>query len=348
MKKILALAMAWIGLSMAGTTLDVEAQQRRLEIIEEVNSMQTTWKAGINPRFDGASKEFVKRQLGSFEDKDHSRYDLLPKIEHNVDASAIPTAFDWRQTAGTMCPSVNVIRDQSNCGSCWAFGAAESATDRLCIQTNGGKQFMIGAADILSCCSTCGSGCNGGYPSQAWHWLTTTGAVTGGNYQDYSWCWSYPYPTCEHHNNKTTYVQCSSLPSYPTPTCKKSCDTQTTYKTAYSSDKHTFSTSYGVPQNVSQIQTDLMTYGPQEVSFSVYEDFETYTSGIYVHKTGQYLGGHAVKFMGWGVGSASEGNQPYWIVANSWNNDWGENGYFRILRGVNECGIEGSVVAGKV
>jgi aminopeptidase C len=38
---------------------------------------------------------------------------------------------------------------------------------------------------------------------------------------------------------------------------------------------------------------------------------------------------------------------PYWLVANSWNNDWGEDGFFRIIRGVDECGIEDYAVAGK-
>lgn len=53
-------------------------------------------------------------------------------------------------------------------------------------------------------------------------------------------------------------------------------------------------------------------------------------------------GGHAVKIIGWGV----ENGTKYWLVANSWNNKWGENGLFRILRGVNECNIEDRVVAG--
>jgi cathepsin B len=46
--------------------------------------------------------------------------------------------------------------------------------------------------------------------------------------------------------------------------------------------------------------------------------------------------------LGWGV----ENGTPYWLVANSWNSDWGDNGYFRILRGKDECGIEGSISAG--
>jgi len=47
--------------------------------------------------------------------------------------------------------------------------------------------------------------------------------------------------------------------------------------------------------------------------------------------------------LGWGVDSGT----PYWIVANSWNPDWGNQGYFCIRRGHDECGIESEVVAGK-
>lgn len=86
-----------------------------------------------------------------------------------------------------------------------------------------------------------------------------------------------------------------------------------------------------------------MSFGPVETGFTVYEDFPAYKSGVYSHQTGKSLGGHAVKFIGWGV----EKDVPYWIVANSWNDDWGEKGFFRIKRGNNECGIENSVVAGQ-
>ena len=54
------------------------------------------------------------------------------------------------------------------------------------------------------------------------------------------------------------------------------------------------------------------------------------------------LGGHAIRILGWG----EENGTPYWLVANSWNYDWGDKGTFKILRGSDHCGIESGVVAG--
>jgi cathepsin B len=70
-----------------------------------------------------------------------------------------------------------------------------------------------------------------------------------------------------------------------------------------------------------------MTNGPVEVLFYVYEDFYSYKSGVYKHVTGDDLGGHAVKLLGWGV----ENGEPYWLCANSWGTGFGENGFFKIF-----------------
>ena len=69
----------------------------------------------------------------------------------------------------------------------------------------------------------------------------------------------------------------------------------------------------------------------------VYEDFYAYKSGVYQHVTGKQNGGHGVKLMGWGV----DNGVKYWLVANSWGTVFGEQGYFKIKRGNNECGFEG-------
>ncbi|CAG2064669.1 unnamed protein product [Timema podura] len=90
------------------------------------------------------------------------------------------------------------------------------------------------------------------------------------------------------------------------------------------------------------MQLEIYKNGPVEGAFTVYSDFVQYKSGVYQHVTGTVLGGHAIKIIGWGT----EEDTPYWLVANSWNSDWGDHGFFKILRGSDHCGIESQVSAG--
>jgi cathepsin B len=146
------------------------------------------------------------------------------------------------------------------------------------------------------------------------------------------------------HHVTGKYAPCGAN-EYPTPKCPRACDANSTYTTPFAKDKHVFKSSYSIGSDPTQIQQEILTNGPVEAAFSVYADFESYKSGVYRHVTGDYLGGHAIKILGWGVDTTSK--LPYWLVANSWNTDWGEQGFFRILRGQDECGIEDSIVAGK-
>jgi len=77
--------------------------------------------------------------------------------------------------------------------------------------------------------------------------------------------------------------------------------------------------------------------GPVAVAFAVYNDFFNYVSGVYkADKTTGLAGYHAVKLVGYG----EQHSTKYWTVANSWATSWGNKGYFDIVRGVNECGME--------
>jgi cathepsin B len=183
----------------------------------------------------------------------------------------------------------------------------------------------------------CGNGCDGGYPSGAWSYWKRTGIVTGGPYGDTKNCYAYQIPPCSHHVNGTLPA-CTG--DTPTPRCDKKCANGAEWL----SDKHKGSSSYSVSSSVEEIQKEIMQNGPVEAAYTVYADFPTYKSGVYQHITGEELGGHAVKIIGWGT----EGSTPYWWVANSWNSEWGDKGYFKILRGKNECGIEDGIVAGDV
>jgi len=265
-----------------------------------------------------------------------SGFKLPRKPAPKVDA--LPKNFDARTTWGSICPSTSEIRDQAACGSCWAFGAVESITDRICIHSSGAKQPHMSAEDMNSCCMFCGAGCDGGDPGAAMNYYTSTGIVTGGNYNSNQGCSPYTIESCDHHVNGSL-PPCG--PEGPTPACPMACDSN--YPSTWLGDKWIGSQAYSVDSNPTDIQSEIMTNGPVEAAFSVYEDFLQYKSGVYRYTTGEFLGGHAIKILGWGVDTKSQ--LPYWLVANSWNTDWGAKGYFKILRGQDECGIEDDIVA---
>lgn len=318
----------------AGLTTAVVSENLFLEqtpIIEYVNDLKTTWTAGHNHYFDGKTLDEIKSLMGTLETPEHLKLPIKD-IEVRADLpESFNSADNWPK-----CDSIKEVRDQSTCGSCWAFGAAEAMSDRICIASNQTLQTRISSEDLLTCCGiSCGNGCNGGYPSAAWNYFKRTGIVTGHLYDDKTWCSSYAFPPCDHHTTGK-YEPCGA--SKPTPSCKKTCGNGA----SYDSDKWHADSVYSVPSNVEKIATEIMTHGPVEAAFTVYADFPTYKSGVYHHTSGSALGGHAIKIVGWGV----EAGTPYWLVANSWNEDWGDNGFFKIKRGNNECGIEGQIVAG--
>lgn len=301
-------------------------------IIDEVNSLQTTWKAGHN--FENIDLEYIQGLCGTLDDPNRSQ---LP-VHRNLFAMDLPDSFDAREKWGDICPSTKEVRDQGSCGSCWAFGAVEALTDRICIHSNGEHKPHISAENLLACCGIwCGFGCNGGFPSSAWRFFENTGIVTGGQYNSSQGCQPYSIPSCEHH---TTGPKKPCSGSGPTPQCEKQC--REGYNVSYTNDKHYASSHYSVSSEPEAIMKEIYTKGPVEGAFTVYADFPNYKSGVYKHVSGSQLGGHAIKILGWG----EENGTPYWMVANSWNPDWGDKGFFKILRGSNECGIEGGIVAG--
>ena len=110
----------------------------------------------------------------------------------------------------------------------------------------------------------------------------------------------------------------------------------------YLEDRHKFSSAFQLEKDVEQIKTEIYTNGPVDATFQVFEDFLTYKSGIYKYETGKRTALHTVKLIGWGV----EDDIPFWRVVNSWNEDWGEEGQFRIRMGTDECSIESQVEGG--
>jgi cysteine peptidase C len=296
-------------------------------LIKTINSVQKKWTASADQGtlLSGATIGQVKGLLGA-------RRQNKPTtniVTHSSMDKAVPTSFD-ASANWPNCPTIMTIRDQSACGSCWAVAAAETISDRYCTILGDKdakyQNVMISAANLLSCCVTCGMGCGGGYPDFAMQYWVNTGLALES-------CQPYPFPKCEHHISGGKYPPCPKN-EYPTPPCSSTCTgNATATETLYTGSK-----SYSL-SGEQDFQKEVMTSGPIEVTFDVYEDFLTYKSGVYSHTTGNFLGGHAVKLVGWG--QTSDGTK-YWVINNSWNTDWGNKGQFWIARGTDECGIEDS------
>jgi len=264
---------------------------------------------------------------------------MLPRKQVKPGVTALPASFDVRTNWPNCAVVSGHIRDQSNCGSCWAHGTTEAFNDRKCIKSNGAFTELLSVSDTTACCGflACFSmGCNGGQVGSPWTWFKRTGVVSGGDYGDNKYCYDYTMPQCAHHVNSTTLPSCDDVKQV-SPTCNKKCDSNSTID--YDSDKNKGSSSYSL-RSVDDIKQDLVSYGSVTAAFTVYEDFLTYTSGIYKHTSGRALGGHAVKIVGYGTLDG----QDYWIVVNSWNDSWGANGLFLIAQG--DCGIDSQCHAG--
>jgi len=133
-------------------------------IVDTVNSMKTSWTATAYPKWKTMTFDELKNLNGALTPPKTSEFQL-PVVSRV--ANDIPAEFD-SATAWPGCDSINEIRDQANCGSCWAFGAAEAITDRYCIASGQKDHTRISMENLLDCCTTCGFGCGGGYTIRAW------------------------------------------------------------------------------------------------------------------------------------------------------------------------------------
>ena len=222
-----------------------------------------------------------------------------------VPSNDLPEAFDGRKE-WPECQQE--IRDQQRCGSCWAFSSATSFAQRICKATQGKTKVVLSAQHAVSC-DVNNFGCQGGYLDKNWDFIEETGLCL-------ETC--FPY---ESGNGTTT--KCS------VPPCKDGSEWKV-YKAKNTKDY----------TNVDAIKKTVMEDGYIQTGFSVYSDFMSYKGGIYEHKSGYLMGGHAVVIVGWGV----ENGVGYWIAQNSWGPKWGEEGFFRIKFG--QCGFDSRGISG--
>uniref|UniRef100_A0A3B5AI44 Tubulointerstitial nephritis antigen like 1 n=1 Tax=Stegastes partitus TaxID=144197 RepID=A0A3B5AI44_9TELE len=231
--------------------------------------------------------------------------------------------------------------DQGNCAASWAFSTAAVASDRISIQSMGHMTPQLSPQNLISCDTRNQGGCAGGRVDGAWWYLRRRGVVT----ED---CYPYRPPQQTPAEVGRCMMQSRSIgrgKRQATQHCPNAHN--------YHNDIYQSTPPYRLSTNEKEIMKEIMDNGPVQAIMEVHEDFFVYKSGIYKHtdvsftKPPQYRkhGTHSVRITGWGEERNFDGtSKKYWTAANSWGKNWGENGYFRIARGDNECEIEAFVI----
>ncbi|KAF8793380.1 Dipeptidyl peptidase 1 like protein [Argiope bruennichi] len=284
-------------------------------LVNQINRAQKSWKATMYSELQNTPLDALIRRAGGLV----SRV-FRPPVPAPIDfkvlkaSFGLPTEFDWRNVSGTNY--VSPVRNQGPCGSCYAFSSLAMLEARLRIMTNNTLQVQFSPQDVVSC-SKYSQGCEGGFPY----------AIAGKYAQDFG----------------VLPEEC-----YPYEGSDGSCAPKKDCKRFYVAEYNYVGGLFG-GCNEELMKLDLVKNGPLTVAFEVYPDFQLYSGGIY-HHTGIgdkfnpfHLVNHGVLITGYGIDNKT--GEKFWIVKNSWGTAWGENGYFRIRRGTNECNIESMAVS---
>ncbi len=251
----------------------------------EINAIPGTWRASLSSsnKFFNMTVRQAMRLMGT--KRDPKRRASIPISRESVDASAIPATFNGTSAWPQCADVIGHIRDQSDCGCCWAFGSTESFNDRLCIKTN--STTLLSPQDTCSCCNSahgCQSGgCDGGFTEDAFNYFMRSGLVTGGDWGDKGKgdsCFPYQLQTCGHHE-ASPLTPCPNICSpgeCSTPKCPTTCS-EKAYAKAWTADKHKAAGGAYRLASVAAAQQDIMKYGSISAAFTVYSDFLTYTDG---------------------------------------------------------------------
>jgi len=268
------------------------------QIISETNAQGLSYTLGHNQFSDMNQEEFKATMLGY---KKAAAFGGAPKLgEHVHDGSDLAASVDW-VSKGAVTP----IKDQGQCGSCWAFSTTGSTEGAYEIAS--GKLKSLSEQQLVDC-STQNNGCQGGSMELAFTYLEGAGSCTEA---------SYPYKAVG-------------------GTCKvSSCSKALT--SGQVSGYKTVGGFFGATEQ------DLMSAVQQNpVSVAIEADqasFQLYKSGVLTGTCGSQLD-HGVLAVGYGT----TGSTDYWKIKNSWGTSWGEAGYGLLLRGKGgqgQCGILG-------
>ncbi|CAM0952904.1 unnamed protein product [Alopecurus aequalis] len=214
------------------------------------------------------------------------------------ESAGAPASVDWRASG-----AVTEVKDQGQCGSCWAFSTVAVVEGIHQIKT--GKLVSLSEQELVDC-DTLDEGCDGGVSYHALQWITSNGGIAARD--------DYPYTAKDGTCNTTKLSH------------------------------HTASIS-GFKRVATKSEASLANaVAMQPVAVSIEAggaNFQHYSNGVYNGPCGTSLN-HGVTVVGYGQDDGS--GERYWIVKNSWGENWGDGGYLRMKKDIIDkregiCGI---------
>ncbi|GLT80086.1 hypothetical protein SLA2020_515450 [Shorea laevis] len=261
------------------------------------NGEERGYKLGVNKFTDLTNEEFRSLHTGL---KYHLSKLLLKSSKSSSfrygNLTAAPATLDWRKSG-----AVTPVKDQGNCGCCWAFSAV-AAVEGL-TKLKKGTLISLSEQELVDCdIDGEDEGCDGGLMDNAFQFIKSNGGLTTEA--------NYPYQGEDGICNK------------------KKAATAAAKITGYED----------VPANNENALMQAVAHQPVSVGIEGSGfSFQFYKSGVFYGDCGTDLD-HAVTVIGYGTGS--DGSK-YWLVKNSWGTSWGESGYMRLKRGVSQEGLCG-------
>jgi len=253
-----------------------------------------TFRLGVNPFADMPNKEFVQMMNGYRQSEAAPRSGATYMHPSNV--GDLPDTVDWR-SKGYVTP----VKNQGQCGSCWAFSTTGSLEGQTFKKT--GTLPSLSEQNLVDCSRKQGNqGCQGGLMDQGFTYIKVNNGIDSEA--------SYPY--------KGVNGQCAFQAANVAANDTGFVDIKS--------------------KSEADLQSAVATVGPISVAIDAsHISFQLYKTGVY-HSffCSQTRLDHGVLAVGYG----KDGSKDYWLVKNSWGPEWGEKGYIMMSRNRNNnCGI---------
>jgi len=290
-----------------------EEHEKRLEIfkankafVEKHNAEHAEGKhghwVGLNHLAD-LTKEEYKQMLGYKSNLLSARPPVdaesweYAKVEAKKDV-------DW-VAAGAVTP----VKNQGQCGSCWAFSTTGSVEGANFVAT--GKLVSVSEQELVSCSHNGNQGCSGGLMDNAFQWIVTNKGL----------------------DTETDYKYTAGAGVAAKCSAKK----EKKHVVAIDAFKD-------VPPNAEKELEKAVTMQPVSVAIEAdHQSFQLYKGGVFSAKDCGTALDHGVLVVGYGFDSKSKGHKHFWKIKNSWGPAWGEEGYIRISKGggaaAGQCGV---------